>query len=53
MKKVTPPANKVPSKAAILRAVASSTAIETGKPIAVIEDQLRNPGKFARLKLAR
>ena len=53
MKKASAPANKVPTKAAILRTVASSTAIETGKPIEVIENQLRNPGKFAHLKLAR
>lgn len=34
--------NKVPSQRAIIRAVASSTAIETGKSIRQIEESLRN-----------
>ncbi|MGV8940809.1 MAG: hypothetical protein ACOH1P_04620 [Lysobacter sp.] len=48
------PQPKVPSKQAIIRAVASSTAIETGKSIRLIEKQLRdkNP-KFDALALAR
>jgi len=33
---------KAPSQKAIIRAVASSTAIETGKSIHQIEDTLRN-----------
>lgn len=45
---------KVPSKTAIIRTVASSTAIETGKPIRQIEQRLRdkNP-KFRALALAK
>jgi len=45
---------KTPSKAAIQRAVASSTAIETGKSIQSIEAQLRKAGqsKFRHIKLA-
>jgi hypothetical protein len=47
-------APKPPSKAAIQRAVASSTAIETGKPIEVIERTLRSgESRFSHLKLAR
>lgn len=34
--------SKVPSRQAIIRAVASSTAIETGKSIGQIEESLRN-----------
>jgi hypothetical protein len=45
---------KAPTKAAIRRAVASSTAIETGQSIARIERGLRaSDGKFCNLKLAR
>jgi len=45
---------KAPAKAAIRRAVASSTAIETGQSIARIERSLRaSDGKFRNLKLAR
>ncbi|MDT0496965.1 hypothetical protein RM530_06240 [Algiphilus sp. W345] len=45
-------ARKVPGKAAIQRAVASSTAIETGKPIGAIEAQLRaKSNRFSSLKL--
>lgn len=49
-----PQSAKVPSKKAIIRAVASSTAIETGKSIRLIEKQLRskNP-KFRTLALAK
>ena len=45
---------KSPSKAAIQRAVASSTAIETGKSVQAIEAKLRGAaqGKFRGLKLA-
>lgn len=43
-----------PLKAAIVRAVASSTAIETGQRIDVLERQLRAASsKFGHLKLAR
>lgn len=45
---------KAPSKKAILRAVASSTAIETGQHIQLIERKLRSKtGKFRDLALAR
>jgi hypothetical protein len=49
-----PQTAKVPSKQAIIRAVASSTAIETGKSVRLIEKQLRNKkSKFRALALAR
>lgn len=42
-----------PSREAIVRAVASSTAIETGQPIADIEARLRGDKlKFSHLSLA-
>lgn len=45
---------KRPDKQAIIRAVASSTAIETGQSIAQIERTLRqNNNKFRHLTLAR
>lgn len=58
MKAPRSPAAKRPSgkslKAAIVRAVASSTAIETRQPIDRIERTLRTrTGKFSRLPLAR
>lgn len=48
-------AAKAPSQKAIIRAVASSTAIETGKSIRQIERTLRErkTGKFVEIKLAR
>ncbi len=47
------PKHKAPSKAAIVRAVASSTAIETGQRIAAIEAALQNGSKkFPHLSLA-
>lgn len=48
-------AAKAPSQKAIMRAVASSTAIETGKSIRQIERMLRvgKSGKFLNIKLAR
>ncbi len=54
MKKIAAPRKRTPSKAAIRRAVASSTAIETRKPIRSIESQLRARArsKFSGLKLA-
>lgn len=43
-----------PLKAAIVRAVASSTAIETGQRIDALERQLRAASsKYSHLKLAR
>lgn len=43
-----------PTRDAIVRAVASSTAIETGQPIGKIERALRaRGGKFSGLRLAR
>lgn len=45
---------KVPSKKAIDRAVASSTAIETGKKVRQLETLLRDkPGRFRGLVLAK
>ncbi|MBM9889503.1 MULTISPECIES: hypothetical protein [Deefgea] len=42
------------SAQAVLRAVASSTAIETGQNIQQLENKLKQPSsKFASLKLAR
>jgi hypothetical protein len=48
-----PSPRKVPSRDAIVRAVASSTAIETGQRIATIEAKLRNgQTQAAHLSLA-
>ena len=48
-----PPPRKRPSREAIVRAVASSTAIETGERIAIIEARLRNlQTNFVHLSLA-
>lgn len=45
---------KMPSKQAIVRAVASSTAIETGKKIPALEKLLRHkPVRFRGLALAK
>lgn len=47
-------AAKAPGKQAIIRAVASSTAIETGQSISQIERTLRSKsGKFRDIALAR
>lgn len=47
------PVKKVPSRGAILRAVASSTAIETGQRVQQLERTLRtNRSPFRHLKLA-
>jgi len=52
MKKKTAPVNSI-SRARLLRAVASSNAIETGKPISLIEAQLKSgKSQFQHLKLA-
>lgn len=49
----TQPVKKVPNQQAILRAVASSTAIETGQPVQQLERTLRaKRGQFHRLTLA-
>lgn len=58
MKTPSRPANKRPSgeplKAAIVRSVASSTAIETGQRIDRLEHTLRTgSSKYSHLKLAR
>jgi len=54
MLKKTASQHKKPSRRALLRAVASSTAIETGRPVAQLEQQLRRPAvRFAHIKLAR
>lgn len=45
---------KKPSMAALRRAVASSTAVETGQSIKALEQKLKEPAKhrFAHIKLA-
>ena len=47
-------ARKKPSTAALRRAVASSTAIETGQDIQKLEQKLQQPSqrRFAHIKLA-
>ena len=47
-------ASKKPSMAAVRRAVASSTAIETGQNIQKLEQKLQQPSqqRFAHIKLA-
>jgi len=48
------PKRKQPSLKALLRAVASSTAVETGQTVAQIEQKLQRPThRFAHIKLAR
>ncbi len=48
-----PRPRKLPSRSAILRAVASSTAIETGEGVAAIEARLQaQPKRTHRLALA-
>jgi hypothetical protein len=44
---------KAPSRRAIIRAVASSTAIETGQSIRKLESTLRNGNPKRRVALAR
>lgn len=55
MPKTAPPKRKAPSMAALRRAVASSTALETGQSVQALEQKLRQPlpPRLARLKLAR
>lgn len=48
------PPRKKPTREAIRRSVASSTAIETGQSIAELERQLRDKsGRFRDLELAK
>ncbi|MDI1350916.1 hypothetical protein [Aquabacterium sp.] len=52
--KATQAQRKKPSQKAVLRAVASSTAVETGQNVAQLEQKLRQPStRFAHIKLAR
>jgi len=53
MPKVTEPKRKKPSQKAVLRSVASSTALETGQCIAELERRLQQPARFPHIKLAR
>ncbi|MBL0719801.1 hypothetical protein JI742_07860 [Piscinibacter sp. Jin2] len=54
MPKNSSPERKTPSRKAVLRAVASSTAVETGRPVAQLEKKLQKPSvRFAHIKLAR
>lgn len=54
MPKTNAPQRKTPSPKALLRAVASSTAVETGRPVAQLEQKLQQPAvRFAHIKLAR
>lgn len=54
MIKPTTPQRKTPSRQALLRAVASSTAVETGKPVPQLEKALKQPSaRFAHITLAR
>lgn len=54
MIKPTAPQRKQPSRKALLRAVASSTAVETGKPVPQLEKKLQQPSvRFAHITLAR
>ncbi|MDA7419152.1 hypothetical protein PGB34_22495 [Xenophilus arseniciresistens] len=54
MLKTTALQRKKPSRKALLRAVASSTAVETGRTVAQLEQQLKQATvRFAHIKLAR
>ena len=54
MRKAPEPQPKKPSSKSILRAVASSTSVETGRGVAQLEERLRHPSpRFAHIKLAR
>lgn len=54
MLKTAPPICKKLNLAALRRAVASSTAVETGQDIQKLEQKLKEPAKhrFAHIKLA-
>lgn len=50
---ISPQRKKLSGKA-VLRAVASSTAVETGRSVAQLEQRLQQPlVRFAHIKLAR
>lgn len=54
MLKTAEPPRKKPSRKAMLRSVASSTAVETGRSVAQLEQQLKQPtARFPHIKLAR
>lgn len=54
MRKTKAPPRKQPSRKALLRAVASSTAVETGRSVAQLEQRLKEPSdRFAHITLAR
>ncbi|SFE51176.1 hypothetical protein [Paracidovorax wautersii] len=54
MPKTTVPPRKAPSRQAVLRSVASSTAVETGHSVVLLERRLQQPVvRFPRVKLAR
>jgi hypothetical protein len=54
MVKPETPQRKKPSRKAVLRSVASSTAVETGQSVAQLERKLQQPTvRFAHIKLAR
>lgn len=54
MLKTTESKRKKPNRKAVLRSVASSTAVETGQSVVQLERQLRQPSqRFAAIKLAR
>ncbi len=55
LKANTQPPIKKPSRKALQRAVASSTAVETGRSVAALEQSLQQAPapRFAHVKLAR
>ena len=54
IKTVTSQQRKKLSGKAVLRAVASSTAVETGRSVVQLEQRLQQPSvRFAHIKLAR
>jgi len=54
MTKPAVPQRKAPSRKAVLRSVASSTAVETGQDVAQLERRLQQPAvRFPHIKLAR
>jgi hypothetical protein len=54
MPKTVTPRRKTPSRKAVLRSVASSTAVETGQSVAQLERRLQQPRvRFPHIKLAR
>jgi len=54
MPKTLMPQLKTPSRKAVLRAVASSTAVETGQSVVQLERSLQQPKvRFPHIKLAR